>query len=41
MGLEKQVRADLMPVFAEKLKMVPAAHHNDAGMIGAVYSFTE
>ena len=39
--LEKKVRADLMPVFAEKLKMVPAAHHNDAGMIGAVYSFTE
>ena len=39
--LEDKVRADLMPVFAEKLKMVPAAHHNDAGMIGAVHSFVE
>ena len=39
--LEEKVRADLMPVFAEKLKMVPAAHHNDAGMIGAVHSFVE
>ena len=39
--LEEKVRADLMPVFAEKLRMVPAAHHNDAGMIGAVRSFVE
>ena len=37
--LENRVREMLMPVFAEKLKMVAATHHNDAGMIGAVYSF--
>ena len=39
--LEAKVRAELMPVFAEKLKMVPATHGNDAGMIGAIYSFVK
>ena len=39
--LEEAVRRELMPVFAEKLKMVPATHGNDAGMIGAVYGFLQ
>ena len=37
--LAARVRESLMPVYAEKFKMVAATHGNDAGMIGAVYSF--
>ena len=37
--LEKKLKEHLMPSYREDIRVVPAVHHNDAGLIGAVYSF--
>ena len=37
--LEKRLKEHLMPTYRADIRVVPAVHHNDAGLIGAVYSF--
>ena len=37
--LRETVKERLLPLYAERFRLEPAVHENDAGMIGAVYSF--
>lgn len=39
--LEERLHKNLMHAYQEHIRVLPAAHLNDAGLIGAVYSFVE
>ena len=39
--LEKRLKKSIMHAYREHIRVMPATHRNDAGLIGAVYSFAE
>ena len=39
--LEERLHKKLMHAYQEHIRVLPATHLNDAGLIGAVYSFAE
>ena len=39
--LEERLHKNLMHAYQEHIRVLPATHLNDAGLIGAVYSFVE